>query len=136
MTYESCGCDSETVDENENVYQREEEVAEDAAQNDGQAETTADENAKASEDQALATVDAAQNESDEELEESLANGADDTFESDIDFMTNVISGGLNKRKATGQSTIPVVSTQINRLGSPMKESTDLLTDWRKLSGIK
>jgi hypothetical protein len=136
MTYESCGCDSEPVDENENMYQREEEVAEDAAQDDGQAETTADENAEASEDQALATVDAAQNESEEELEESLANGADDTFESDIDFMTNVISGGLNKRKATGQSTIPVVSTQINRLGSPMRESTDLLTDWRKLSGIK
>jgi hypothetical protein len=51
-------------------------------------------------------------------------------------MTNVISGGLNKRKATGQSTIPVVSTQVNRLGNPMKESTDLLHDWKKLSGIK
>jgi len=72
----------------------------------------------------------------EDLDESLANGADDTFESDIDFMTNVISGGLNKRKSTGQTTIPVVSTQVNRLGSPMKESTDLLHDWKKLSGIK
>jgi hypothetical protein len=72
----------------------------------------------------------------EDLEESLANGADDTFESDIDFMTKVISGGLNKQKSTGQTTIPVVSTQVNRLGSPMKESTDLLKDWRKLSGIK
>jgi hypothetical protein len=75
-------------------------------------------------------------ETEEELEESLANGADDTFESDIDFMTKVISGGLNKQKSTGQTTIPVVSTQVNRLGSPMKESTDLLTDWRKLSGIR
>ena len=71
-----------------------------------------------------------------ELEESLANGADDTFESDIDFMTKVISGGLNKQKSTGQTTIPVVSTQVNRLGNPMRESTDLLKDWRKLSGIK
>jgi hypothetical protein len=75
-------------------------------------------------------------EAEEDLEESLANGADDTFESDIDFMTKVISGGLNKQKSTGQTTIPVVSTQVNRLGSPMKESTDLLHDWRKLSGIK
>jgi L-serine deaminase len=75
-------------------------------------------------------------ETEEDLEESLANGADDTFESDIDFMTKVISGGLNKQKSTGQTTIPVVSTQVNRLGSPMKESTDLLHDWRKLSGIK
>jgi hypothetical protein len=71
----------------------------------------------------------------DELEESYANGADDTFESDIDFMTNIISGGANKRKSTGQTTIPVVSTQLNRLGNPMKESTDLLTQWKKLSGI-
>jgi len=75
-------------------------------------------------------------ETQEDLEESLANGNDDTFETDIDFMTKVISGGLNKQKSTGQTTIPVVSTQVNRLGSPMKESTDLLHDWKKLSGIK
>jgi hypothetical protein len=77
----------------------------------------------------------------EDLEESLANGADDTFEADIDFMTNVITGGVNKRKinvaGNGQSTIPAVAiAQENRLGSPMRESTDLLHDWRKLSGIK
>jgi hypothetical protein len=83
-------------------------------------------------DDAADTVDAEE----EDLDESLANGADDQFETDIDFMTRVISGGLNKQKSTGQTTIPVVSTQVNRLGSPMKESTDLLTDWRKLSGIK
>ena len=75
-------------------------------------------------------------ETEEDLEESLANGADDTFEADINFMTKVISDGLNGQKSTGQTTIPVVSTQVNRLGSPMRESTDLLTDWRKLSGIK
>ena len=87
---------------------------------------------------AIAADDAADevNAEEEDLEESLANGADDTFESDIDFMTKVISGGLNKQKSTGQTTIPVVSTQVNRLGNPMRESTDLLTDWRKLSGIK
>jgi hypothetical protein len=134
----SCG---EAVEENETIPQEEDEVAEDAAQNDGQAETTADENAEAEEDQALATVDAAQNESDEELEESLANGNDDTFESDIDFMTKVITGGINKEKidvaGNGQSSIPAVATtRDSRLGSPMRESTDLLHDWKKLSGIK
>jgi len=74
-------------------------------------------------------------EEEDELEESYANGADDTFESDIEFMTSIISGGANQRKSTGQTTIPVVSTQLNRLGNPMTESTDLLTQWKKLSGI-
>ena len=70
------------------------------------------------------------------LEESFANSADDTFEADMDFMTKVISGGLNKQKSTGQSTTPVVASQMSRLGNPMSESNDLLSDWRKLSGIK
>ena len=124
----SCG---EAVEENETIPQEDEEVAEDAAQNDGQAETTADENAEAEEDQALATVDAAQNESDEELEESLANGDDDTFESDINFMTKVISGGLNGQKRTQSVGGPMTIAS-----TPMRESTDLLHDWKKLSGIK
>lgn len=87
---------------------------------------------------AIAADDAADevNAEEEDLDESYANGDDDTFETDIDFMTKVISGGLNKQKSTGQTTIPVVSTQVNRLGSPMRESTDLLHDWKKLSGIK
>ena len=72
--------------------------------------------------------------------ESYANSADDTFEADIGFMMNVISGGLNKQKSTGQATIPVISCQKNRmgadgLGNPMKESTDLLKDYMKLSGL-
>lgn len=78
---------------------------------------------------------AEEDEEKEEVDEAYANDADDTFESDIDFMQNVISGGLNKKKQTGQTTIPVVATQLNRLGSPMKESTDLLQDWKKLSGL-
>jgi len=123
----SCG---EAVEENETIPQEEDEVAEDAAQNDGQAETTADENAEAEEDEALATVDAAQNESDEELEESLANGNDDTFEADMDFMTKVITGGAN-----GQKRNQSVGGPMTIASTPMKESTDLLTDWRKLSGI-
>ena len=77
---------------------------------------------------------------DKKVDESYANSADDTFEADIDFMTKVISGGLNKQKSTGQTTISVISGQKSRmgvdgLGSPMKESNDLLKDYRKLSGL-
>ena len=77
---------------------------------------------------------------DKKVDESYANSADDTFEADIDFMTRIISGGLNKQKSTGQTTIPVISGQKSRmgvdgLGSPMKESTDLLKDYMKLSGL-
>jgi hypothetical protein len=77
---------------------------------------------------------------DKKVDESYANSADDTFEADIDFMTKVISGGLNKQKSTGQTTIPVINGQKNRmgadgLGNPMKESNDLLKDYRKLSGL-
>ena len=75
-------------------------------------------------------------EGEEELDETYANDADDTFESDINFMTKVINGGLNKEKQTGQSTIPVVASQTDRLGNPVRESNDLLKDWQKLSGIK
>ena len=77
---------------------------------------------------------------DKKVDESYANSADDTFEADIDFMTRIISGGLNKQKSTGQTTIPVISGQKSRmgvdgLGNPLKESTDLLKDYMKLSGL-
>lgn len=77
---------------------------------------------------------------DEWANEAGKNGTDASFEADIDFMTKVISGGLNKQKSTGQTTIPVINGQKNRmgvdgLGSPMKESTDLLKDYLKLSGL-
>ena len=141
----TCQCDSEAVEEDETMDQREYEVAEDAAQDDEEAETTSDENAEAAEDQALATVDAAQDENqvteggdggeaseEEQVEESYANGADDTFESDIDFMTKVISGGLNKQKSTGQTTIPVIAHQGERTGV----TNESVNDWKKLAGIK
>jgi len=44
-------------------------------------------------------------------------GTDASFQQSIDFMVNDISGGLNKRKSTGQATIPVVASQLNRLAS-------------------
>jgi hypothetical protein len=147
----SCDEGQEMVDEVESYDQEIEIAAEANAPDSGAAETTADENAEAGEDKALAIADAGQDEEEgaedsaqaEEVNE-WANDAgekardfdDESFKTDMDFMTKVISGGLNKEKATGQSTVPVVSTQISRLGNPMQESINLLHDWKKLSGIR
>jgi hypothetical protein len=158
-----CGCnEEEVVDEEQSEDQMEyqvaetegggddaeeqEEMASDATRDAALAQSSAEQDPTVNEggdggeagSDAIAADDAADivDAEEEDLDESYANSADDTFESDIDFMTKVISGGLNKQKSTGQTTIPVVSTQMNRLGTPMKESTDLLTDWKKLSGIK
>jgi len=68
--------------------------------------------------------------------------SDTTFETDIDFMMNIISGGLNKRKSTGQSTIPVLANQVNRTVShgttdinESKMLNESVSDWKKLAGI-
>jgi len=164
MAYESCGCDDgkEVVDEVQSEDELTYNVAEDNPPDSGAADTDAEiadtqqaNAAGASYDEAEAEEEAASDETvaeddasgedyedmeeepEEELDESLANGADDTFEADINFMTKVISGGLNKQKATGQSTIPVVSTQLDRLHS--HDTTDVnesVADWKKLAGIK
>jgi hypothetical protein len=55
--------------------------------------------------------------------------SDTTFEQDIDFMTKVISGGLNKPKSTGQTTVPVIAGQDDRMHDNPK-------DWATLAGIK
>ena len=124
----------------------------------GAAETTADEEAEAEEDKALAmksmneggdggeaSEEPVEPMSEEDLDqkqhdgidESLANGADDTFEADIDFMTKVISDGLNGEKSTGQTTIPVIPGQKSRMGADgMNEGADSVLDWKKLAGIK
>jgi len=61
------------------------------------------------------------------------NGTKTTFEQDIDFMTNIISGGLNKQKSTGQATVPVVASQNDRIGySKINES---INDLKRLSGL-
>ena len=82
-----------------------------------------------------------ENEEDEEDEEDVAEGlnewandvgkkgTDTSFEQDIDFMTKVISGGLNKPKSTGQTTVPVVAGQLDRMQDSPK-------DWATLAGIK
>jgi hypothetical protein len=68
--------------------------------------------------------------------------SDTTFETDINFMMNIISGGLNKRKSTGQSTIPVISSQPDRQMShtttginESKMLNESVSDWKKLAGI-
>ena len=48
-------------------------------------------------------------------------------------MTDTITSGLNKKKSTGQTTIPVIAGQNDRMGYNTNES---LQDWRKLAGIK
>jgi len=132
--------ESEEVTEDQTLDQTEEEVAEgqDVVNNNDEAE---EEQTDATRDAALATAagknfantDAPIN---EWANDAGKNAEDESFNTDMDFMLNIISGGLNGKKSTGQSTIPVVSTQINRLGNPVSESNDLLKDWKKLSGIK
>ena len=80
---------------------------------------------------------------DEWANDAGKNGTDASFETDIDFMMNVISGGLNKRKATGQTTIPVVASQLGRQISrnttginESVDSSDAVAQWKKLAGLK
>jgi hypothetical protein len=71
------------------------------------------------------------------------SASDTAFETDIDFMMNVISGGLNKRKQTGQTTIPVIAGQ-NRttsrnttdINESKYSSDDAVSQWKKLAGLK
>ena len=130
--HSECECETEeVVDETETDDQREFEVSED----DNVAQAGAQE---AGEDSALASAagqaqSAEEDEPEEEeaeLEESFANSEDDKFQTDIDFMTNVITGGLNRQKRNQSVGNPVTIAS-----TPMKESADLLSDFRKLSGL-
>jgi hypothetical protein len=56
------------------------------------------------------------------------NTKDNTFEEDIDFMTRVISGGLNGPKKD-QTTLPHTKVKVD-------ESRQAINEWKKLSGIK
>ena len=138
----SCGS-KEMVDEVETEDQMEYEVAEaeEVVNNNDEAE---EEESDAQRDSALATAaganfakvdeDEAEAEAeDDELEESYANSADDDFTTDSEFMTDTITGGLNKKKSTGQTTIPVIAGQNDRMGYNVSES---LSDWKMLAGIK
>jgi hypothetical protein len=63
-------------------------------------------------------------------------GTDASFEQDIEFMTKVISGGLNKPKSTGQTTVPVIAGQTDRMSNPKEAVNESVSDWVKLAGIK
>jgi hypothetical protein len=149
MAYEACGGthgDKEMVEDDsdddagtiggpsdesgeEYMDQEEEEVAEaeEVVNNDDEAN---EENSDAVRDAALAQ--AADNNEEQVDEGEYANSDDDTFAADIDFMTNIISGGLNKKKSTGQTTIPVIAGQEDR----MTANESIVADWIKLAGIK
>lgn len=132
-TCDVCGQqdDDERLEEVESEDQMEFEVSED---NSEEQETTADEDAEAGEDKAIAMQNSNDDEDEEEkVDESYANSDDDTFEADINFMTKAISGGLNKQKSTGQTTIPVIPGQNDRMGYSTNES---IGDWKKLAGIR
>ena len=129
-----CECEGkEVIDEVESEDQMAYEVAEDNAPDSGAAETTADENAEAAEDNALAVA-AQQNKTNtvnewaNQIGTGPGKGTDASFEQDIEFMTKIISGGLNKPKSTGQTTIPVIAGQDTRMEDPMA--------WARLAGIK
>jgi len=78
---------------------------------------------------------------DKKVDESYANSADDTFEADIEYMTKIISGGLNGQKSTGQTTVPVIAGQGKRTGidgkKDIKESmlNESVNEWKRLAGI-
>ena len=132
-TCDVCGQNEaeENLEEVESEDQMEFEVSEDDSE---EKETTADEDAEAEEDKDLAIQNSNDTEDEEEkVDESYANSDDDTFEADIHFMTKAISGGLNKQKSTGQTTIPVIPGQNDRMGYSTNES---VSDWKKLAGIR
>ena len=69
----------------------------------------------------------------EQVEESYANSDDDKAFQDLQYMLQTLAGGLNKPKhgqATGNIQKVTMETTL------MKDSSSLLTDWQKLSGIK
>lgn len=139
-----CECDAEEgeeqqVDEVESEDQMAYEVAEDNAPDSGAEDTDAEVADTAQANQSAAEYDEAE-ETDEEAEkldewanEAGQRGTDAQFETDIAFMTKVIAGGLNKEKSTGQTTIPVIAGQKDRMGYSINES---IGDWKKLAGLK
>lgn len=132
---EGHACDSkEMVDEVETDDQRLAQVAEDNPPDSDEPMTAADENAEAEEDATKPAAGGATNESvvtewANDAGQSLEEFREETFEADMDFMMNVISGGLNKKKVTGQQTIPVLAGDEERTHDPLE-------DVKKLSGVK
>ena len=142
MLESHCGCDHEQVDEVESEDQMTYQVAEDNPPDSGAAEVDAEDASVAAQNAGASSHGGAENsnleeESEDELEESFANSADDTFETDADFMINDITSGLNKRKSTGQTTIPVIAGQQSRMHSHnTTDVSEAINDWKALAGIR
>jgi hypothetical protein len=69
----------------------------------------------------------------EKVEESYSNSADDAAMQDLQYMLQTLAGGANgpkRSQATGNITKVTTETKL------FKDSSNLLTDWQKLSGIK
>jgi hypothetical protein len=64
---------------------------------------------------------------DEWANDAGKDSLDAAFEQDIEFMMNIISGGLNKPKSTGQQTIPVLAGD--------KERTNISEDIKNILKI-
>jgi hypothetical protein len=130
----SCGS-KEMVDEVETEDQMTYQVAEEEI-NPNNSDEASEEETDSQRDAALAKAagdNFAKIDEEDELEESYANSSDDEFTANTEFMTDIISSGLNKKKSTGQTTIPVIAGQNDRMGYNVKES---ILDWKALAGIK
>lgn len=68
---------------------------------------------------------------DEWANDAGKDSLDAAFEQDIEFMMNIISGGLNKRKSTGQQTIPVLAGDETRTNI-----NEDIQSVKKLAGLK
>jgi hypothetical protein len=150
---ETCGCDAKKVDEVETADQREFEVAEgdgegyDAsalnteldnqgkpasggATNEDGAEAPGSNPVGQAEQESAEEVDEAKKEEklDEWANEAGKKGTDAAFERDIEFMTQVISGGLNGPKKD-QTTLPHTAVKV-------VEDDGEVSEWKRLAGLK
>jgi len=66
---------------------------------------------------------------DEWANDAGKDGTEASFERDIEFMTKVIAGGLNKPKSTGQQTIPVLAGDKERTGD------EDMAEFKRLAGL-
>ena len=70
----------------------------------------------------------------ESLEETeLANAPDEEY-ADTDTMVNKLSGGLNRRKTSGQTTLPVIDLNPVRQGVSEAEETKLFNLYKQFKG--
>ncbi len=141
---EDCGqaeCECAPLDEVETEDQQEFMATEDNPPDSGAEDSEIDAQSEAEEDADVAQSDV---EEDEEPVNEWANdvgqdGTDTTFDQDIDFMTKVISGGLNKPKSTGQATTPVNAAQTDRMHTQTKTNVNesIVRDFKRLlAGFK